>query len=445
MNTPICDFIDEYVENKTLRLHMPGHKGESFVGLENRDITEIKGADSLFEASGIIRQSEQNASKLFDCNTFYSTEGSSLCIRAMLYLTLLYARKNDKKPLVLAMRNVHKTFLSAVALLDFDVEWMYGEQDTYLSCNISKESLDQKLSLTKEKPVAVYVTSPDYLGNIADVKGLSEVCKKHDVLLLVDNAHGAYLKFLDSSCHPVDLGATMCCDSAHKTLCTLTGGAYLHIAKDADLMFCDNAKSALSLFASTSPSYLILQSLDLTNKYISTDYKEQLSTFARAVCKLKKSLENYGYTLVGQEPLKITIATKAYGYSGYDFAQVLRSYNIECEFCDPDFVVLMLTPLLNINSLDYLKEVLQKVERLQKISTKPPKLNRPQRLVSIREAMLSNGEKVRVKNSVGKVVKSTSLSCPPAVPIVVCGELIDETALECFEYFGISECEIISE
>ena len=88
MNTPICDFVRKYAESRTLRLHMPGHKGVRLLGMEQSDITEICGADSLYEAEGIIRESEENASSLFGAHTFYSAEGSSLAIRALLYLVL---------------------------------------------------------------------------------------------------------------------------------------------------------------------------------------------------------------------------------------------------------------------------------------------------------------------------------------------------------------------
>ena len=231
MDTPICDFVRNYAEGNGLRLHMPGHKGHPFLGIEHLDITEIDGADSLYEADGIIRQSEENAGALFGCPTFYSTEGSSQCIRAMLYLAVLHASKQGRSPLVLAARNVHKAFLSAAALLDLDVEWLYADQTaSYLSCHVTPDDVDQTLCAMVEKPAAVYLTSPDYLGNVADIEGIAAVCRRHGTLLLVDNAHGAYLRFLSTSQHPMDLGADLCCDSAHKTLPVLTGGAYLHIA-----------------------------------------------------------------------------------------------------------------------------------------------------------------------------------------------------------------------
>ena len=124
MKTPICDFVREYNNSGASRLHMPGHKGKGRLGFEDMDITEIVGADSLYEASGIIRESEQNASKLFGCETFYSTEGSSQCIRAMVYLVSLLAASKGERPVILAARNCHKSFISAAALLDVDVEWI---------------------------------------------------------------------------------------------------------------------------------------------------------------------------------------------------------------------------------------------------------------------------------------------------------------------------------
>ena len=118
MKTPICDFVREYKDSGAVRLHMPGHKGVELIGGESLDITEIFGADSLYDASGIIRESERSASELFGCDTYYSTEGSSHVIRAMAYLISLHARERGEKPKILAARNCHKTFVSAAALLD---------------------------------------------------------------------------------------------------------------------------------------------------------------------------------------------------------------------------------------------------------------------------------------------------------------------------------------
>ena len=212
---------------------MPGHKGKPHLGCEAGDITEIDGADVLYSACGIIDESERNASDLFHtAHTFYSTEGSSLAIRAM--LALVREQSADDRPLILAARNAHKAFVYGCALLDLRVEWLYPQQSHHVcDATITPSQLQKRLAEQTEKPCAVYVTSPDYLGNISDIAGLSAVCDAYGVPLLVDNAHGAYLGFLEPSLHPITLGATICCDSAHKTLPVLTGGAYLHVSSKA--------------------------------------------------------------------------------------------------------------------------------------------------------------------------------------------------------------------
>ena len=248
MKTPIYDFVTRYKDLRPARFHMPGHKGRGPLGCEELDLTEIPGADSLYEADGIIAESEANASALFGCPTFYSTEGSSHCIRAMLQLAKAFplggrwhpaspaSRMTDEggpdaRFRVLAARNVHKTFLSAAALLDLDVVWLPSAGGSYLSAQPSPAGLDA--ALTETGASAVYLTCPDYLGFLPDLRPLARVCHAHGALLLVDNAHGAYLRFLNPSRHPMDLGADLCCDSAHKTLPVLTGGAYLHVSKKA--------------------------------------------------------------------------------------------------------------------------------------------------------------------------------------------------------------------
>lgn len=444
MDTPICDFVRSYRQKESVRLHMPGHKGKTLLGFEDYDITEINGADSLYEANGIIMRSEKNAGKLFGAETFFSTEGSSLSIRAMIYLACLYSYSKGEKPLILAGRNAHKVFTSSAALLDFDVEWVFSKNSSsYISCPITPEETDEKLSTLKKKPVAVYITSPDYLGCVSDIKGIADVCHKYGVLLLVDNAHGAYLKFLPESRHPIDLGADACCDSAHKTLPVLTGGAYLHISDSAPDIFKSRAKDALALFGSTSPSYLILQSLDAANNYIFNGYRQELAEFVADVSDLKNKIVGYGYSLIGSEELKITVDTKAYGYYGSEFASLLEEKGLVCEFADPDFVVLMLTPQLR-DKLKLIEEAFAGIEKKPPIKERAPSIAEPQRAMSIKEAYFLESEVVDAENSCGRILATSNVGCPPAIPIVVSGEIISGQAVNCFKYYGIEKCLVIS-
>lgn len=445
MNTPICDFVRQYNEEKSIRMHMPGHKGFAFLGFEHLDITEFDGADDLYNASGIIKQSEDNATDAFGFPTFYSTEGASQCIRAMMYLVLLNAKKNGRKPIVAAGRNAHKTFVSAAALLGFDIEWLYPDsKSSYLSGNISSEELEAFFESFEEKPVAVYITSPDYLGQIADIKALSEVCRKNDALLVVDNAHGAYLKFLEESCHPIDLGAHLCCDSAHKTLPVVTGGAYLHVSRDASYFTSQDVKNALALFGSTSPSYLILQSLDKCNSYLES-YKQRLKEFLPAIEKVKNTLKEKGFSFYGDEPMKLTISSKKYGYTGTELAGVLKENNIFCEFSDDDYLVLMPTPETKPSDLEVVADVLSSIPMKEGLNTVPPQFVKAEKVVSVREAALSPSEFLPIEECEGRVLAAVTVGCPPAVPIVVCGEKITKEVIDCFRYYGITSCSVVLE
>ena len=443
MDTPICDFVREYAGRSGLRLHMPGHKGTSFLGMEHLDITEIDGADSLYEADGIIARSEANASDLFGCKTLYSTEGSSQCIRAMLFLVQLYARQTGLKPRIAAGRNAHKTFLTAAALLDLDIDWLYPKENTgYLSCRLTAQDISSYLDKATERPAAVYLTNPDYLGNMVDIGSIGDVCHKYGVLLVVDNAHGAYLKFLSQSRHPMDLGADLCCDSAHKTLPVLTGGAYLHLSDELNGLFGAQAKHAMAIFGSTSPSYLILQSLDRANAYLET-YQEILVPFLEQVHTLKTALRDYGFNLSGDEPLKITIAAKSWGYYGTELSQILVKQGIVPEFADSDYLVLMLTPETGREGLKRLENVLKQIPKREAISDPAPWLQPAVQVMSIREAMLSCSEVVPVSECLGRILAVPTVGCPPAVPIVACGERIDSHAICCFDYYGIRECCVV--
>lgn len=438
MKTPICDFVNKYIKSGAIRLHMPGHKGESFLGFENFDITEICGADSLYQPNGIIKESMENASNLFGANTFYSAEGSSLSIRAMVYL---FKRESGENCKILAGRNAHKSFISACALTDVDVEWLYPKGGNYLSGLIDLQELEIALANSKVK-TAVYITTPDYLGNMADIGEISKICKKHNAVLLVDNAHGAYLKFLEHSLHPMDLGADMCCDSAHKTLPVLTGGAYLHISHGNDF-YAKNAMDAMSIFGSTSPSYLILQSLDMANKYISGGYREKLFECCKRVKELSEKLCHIGINQ-GQEPLKITLMPKKYGYYGFELAEILEKDNIFAEFSDRDFLVMMFTPE-SMGDIDKIQAIFEKIPKKPPIIEEIPLVSKQKRAISFKKALYLDSESVIIEESIGRIFMGFNISCPPAVPLVVLGERIDENSVECMKYYGIKECRVLTE
>ena len=440
MKTPICDFINKYASSQSLRLHMPGHKGKSQLGFEKYDITEIVGADSLYHANGIIKESEENATSLFESGkTLYSTEGSSHIIRAMLYLAKIHASGEDSY--VLASRNAHSSFISACVLNDIDIEWLY-EKDAknYLSCIITAEELEKALSCVDKMPICVYVTSPDYLGNMCDISSLASVCKNHGVPLVVDNAHGAYLKFLDKDLHPISLGATMCCDSAHKTLPVLTGGAYLHISKDAPILFNEMARDALSLFGSTSPSYLTLASLDNANKYIENGYREKLNLFVE---NIKGLFSDFSAFVSLNEPLKLVIEPKKIGYRGEDFAEILQNKGVICEFFDEDYVVLMLSVENGLDEMKRLASIIENVEKNQPICKIATPLIPPKKKMTVRQGAYAQKENIPLDRALGRVLASSCVSCPPAVSLIVCGEEFNESTVALCKKYGLTSFSVV--
>lgn len=442
MKTPIVSFLKSYQEKSPVRMHMPGHKGAGILGFEGMDLTEIYGADELFAAEGIIKESEQNASSLFGCPTYYSTQGSTLCIQTMCTILCQDAKSKGKKPKILAGRNAHRSFIHAAALLDFEIEWLYGKSD-YLSCKIHAEDLEK--AIIESLPTAVYLTNPDYLGNLLDIKALASVCKKYNVLLAIDNAHGAYLRFLKDSLHPIDLGADLCCDSAHKTLPVLTGGAYLHLSESLNQVWKNDVKHFMEYFSSTSPSYLIMASLDAANEVLDTTFRNSLFECIQRVDGLKNTLVQHGYTILSGEPVKITISTKEFGYTGNEIANLLMECDIYPEFYDSDYIVLMPSPYNTKDDLKRLETCLCGIERKPILINKPPKLEQSKKAMNVRQALFSSSITLDVSKSLGQVCSSVTVSCPPAILPVIPGEVISESSIEVMKYYGIETVRVVKE
>ena len=438
ISTPIYDFVSSYARSSPSRFHVPGHKGARFLGPEPLDLTEVAGADDLYAPEGIIAESQRNAASLFGtAATFYSAEGSSLCVRAMVHL-LLSHRPEGAARRILAARNVHRSFVSAAALLDADVVWLYPEtSDSPLTCIISPSVLDRALAELADPPAAVWVTSPDYLGAMQDISALAEVCHRRGTRLAVDNAHGAYLHFLPDPRHPMDLGADICCDSAHKTLPVLTGGAYLHLSARCPEAMTSDVSSALSLFGSSSPSYLILASLDLANAALASGLPARLRQALEQTDRTKSSLTGSGWTVCPSDPLRITLRT-----DGAAASARLRNGAVEPEYADPEHVVLMVSPDNSPEDHSALLDALGCGE----LSAPSPdaRVIRGIPAMTIREALLSPRQTVRPEEAAGRICADVSAACPPAVPLVMPGERILEEHISLFRRFGLPSVSVVS-
>lgn len=425
MNTPIHDFLMNYAASGTLRCHMPGAKGVSYP----LDITEIDGADSLYESSGIIARSEEIAAKLFGAEkTLFSCSGSTLSIQTMLAL----ARAASGKNRVSAARYAHKSLISTAVTLGMDVDWIYP--DEYLSAAVSPQAVER--SITADT-AAVFINSIDYYGGMCDIKAVSAVCKAHGVPLLADNAHGAYLVFTDS--HPIRNGAAMTADSAHKTLPCITGGAYLHIA-DGNLV--PRSKEIMALYGTSSPSYLILDSLDLCNQHIAEEKQKAEAAFS-AVEELKKRLSEKWVSLRKSDMLRVTVNAYEMGMSGFELADRLREKGVECEMCDRNNVIFLFSTITTKADAERLYNALTSIRSKKPVERFNVPVLTPAKAMPPREAFFRKVSATPVPQAVGKICGGIYAPCPPCVPLIMPGEIIDSTCAEVLLKYGCQYIETL--
>ncbi|MDE7225548.1 MAG: aminotransferase class V-fold PLP-dependent enzyme, partial [Ruminococcus sp.] len=306
--------------------------------------------------------------------------------------------------------------------------------DGILSGKIRMNDVEKALSENPDS--CLYVTSPDYTGRIADIKRLSEICHRYNAPLLVDNAHGAHLNFFPESIHPMALGADICCDSAHKMLPALTGSAVLHTSREK---YAHVLRKCMGIFGSTSPSYLIMASLDLCVRYISENIRQDIENNLRF---LRNFRERFSGRLVfsSGEPFHISIKADESGLDGNELADILRKNGVECEYSDCGTLILLMSPVNIKDDYEYLAQALEKSLNIAERHPREscyflPEL--PQKAMSIRQAVFSPCEDIPVEYSAGRICGAVSVPCPPAIPIVASGEIIDENSINIFRNYGI--------
>jgi arginine/lysine/ornithine decarboxylase len=425
MNTPICDFLEKYSDSNALRLHMPGHKGEF-----PHDITEINGADSLYDSDtsgGIISVSERLAARIFGAaKTCYSCGGSTLAIQTA--LALLKARGCRT---IAASRYSHKSLAAAAALLQLNIKWLYPKE--YLSADVTYDAEALKGA------DALFITNIDYYGGTWKFV-------RPNIPVVVDNAHGAYLKFVDKRkfgteyLHPLELGfPLMSAESAHKTLPVLTGGAYLHFAQGTDF---SGAKEMMSMFGSSSPSYLILESLDRFNGIIAND----INTVNRAceyVALLKERLTDEGIPLVKSDYMRIVINARECGASGYEYAAALRSNGVECEMADANRVVLLFSSATTIDDCRRTEMAVEFAPRGNRIPEVQYPVIKATAAMPIYEAVFRPRKVVPLEKAGGEVCAGLSAPCPPCVPLIMPGEIIDHNVVDALKLYGVKTVAVI--
>ena len=418
MNTPVYSQLLRHKQLDFSPFHTPGHKNNFFTeNLFELDFTELPGTDALYEADGIILQTEKNLAKLFSAKrSLISSGGCTLAIQTMLKLACQRGKK------ILFARNIHRSAVNACALLGITPKWILPKSENPLFTGvISPEDVEREFM--KDSGIsALYVTSPNYYGEITDIKSLSEICRKYNKLLLVDNAHGSHLAFLKENQHPIHLGADMSACSLHKTLPVLTGGAVLNIANPD---FIEHAKNAMSLFGSTSPSYPIMASIDLCCKYMSEKGTDEYKLLEQRVLQIKALAKNYGIA----QPLSLCDNTRLCISTPniQNQMEFFHSHKIEPEFCDGKNAVFICTPFNSERDFQRLEKALSEIHGQPEHTAFTFTL--PETAFTPREAILAPSEIIPVEKSLNRISADSACPCPPGVPVVMPGEIIDENSI----------------
>ncbi|OHW61458.1 arginine decarboxylase [Andreesenia angusta] len=442
----MLDFLKRYAASKTVRFHMPGHKGkieeEALGEAAKLDITEIEGSDNLQNPEGIILESQRRAAKLFGSReTIYLVNGSTSGIYAAITGSIGPGEK------LLLQRNSHGAAYNAVVLGDIDTEYIYPEYSEELGLPLGIDIVKLERALDESPDIrVVFVTSPSYYGICLDLESIAKAVHDRGAILIVDEAHGSHLSMSDGfPKSAVQSGADMVVQSTHKTLLGMTQTAMLHI--NSDRVDSNRVKKMARMYQSTSPSYVLMASIDHTVTYLSENRERIFEDYLGKLEAARQSISSIaGVKLLGEGDIprgteldKSKIVFSVEGIPGKKLERELRSRGIELEMSDFRYGVALSTFM---DSEDDLKSLAQALEDIslnvvgrENETVKVPKLYSevPEKNLSQREAFYSEAEKTKLKDSVGKTVASAITPYPPGIPLLVPGEVVEEDTISCIE------------
>ncbi|MBQ6934845.1 MAG: aminotransferase class V-fold PLP-dependent enzyme [Clostridia bacterium] len=426
MDYTLYNIIKALAEKGKKRFHMPGHKGHPLGTLLDGayfiDYTETPDTGDLYgDDHDFINEAEERAARYFGAEScLFLTCGATQGIKSA-----LYTFTNGKNSL-LVDRNTHKSILDTCVLLDIMPKYIVPEFDGELGITkgFKLDELDRILAENSDIS-AFIITSPTYYGYCHDVKAVADVCHSHDVKLIVDSAHGSHLKACGAP-DPVTDGADAVIFSAHKTLPSLTQGAYL-LLRDGN--YAEKARRGCIMFGTTSPSYPMMASLDIGREFIEKLDENTKNNVINACADVRRRLENMGFIspCLG-DPLRITICCKGLGYELYDH---FMAHGIVAEMADDNNVVMIVT------FSDELADIALIADIAAYFSLENDKghviaggMPMSEAVISPREAFFGDKIKMPLKNAVGMVAGENIYIYPPGVPIIALGEKIDEKSLE---------------
>lgn len=439
----LIGFIKSYSERDFLRLHVPGHQGRCTF-LNNQlaarfDITEVAGADWLFDSCGILQELEEELSLLFGQSAAISTCGSTLCVQTMVALC--------KNRVFIAHRNsAHVSFFNACALLGVRVQW-FGCDENFGLNSFNLNEIRALLSMHKKGTCAIYLTSPDYFGLFAPVEQIAKVCKEFEALLLVDCAHGAHLNFIATSTHPAKMGADLSCSSLHKTLPTLTGAAVLNF--NEKLFSKAKVKETMATFSTTSPSYLIMSSISFCVSWLQKHGEQEFDKLAK---RKQRFVENLQLPVLQTDVAKLVIDCRAINLTGLQLAEILRSNRIEPEFANVNFLVMVLSPFLNDADWKRLKACLSEIrfeavnlrKRIFSDMTQNILCAKNNDVVELSLVFDRPTERIKLnEQAVGRICAKTKFKSPPGTVTVAAGERLSSSLVCELNRHGLTQLEVV--
>jgi arginine/lysine/ornithine decarboxylase len=456
MRTPLFDALKEYVSRDTLPFHVPGHKKGigtdkeflDFIGANpfKIDVTVFQLVDSLHHPKGPIKEAQELAALAYGADhSFFSIHGTTGAIQAMI---MSVVSPNEK---ILVPRNVHKSVTAAIILSGAVPVYMTPEVDKKLGIahGVTPETVEETL---KENPdaKAVLIINPTYYGVATDIKKISDIVHKYNIPFIVDEAHGPHLKFSNKlPLSALDAGADICAQSTHKIIGSLTQASLLHVK--GTRVNPKRVQQMLNLLQTTSPSYILMASLDCARRQIATEgtklleYAIDLSNYARDEINKIPGFYCFGKEIIGTpgsfsiDPTKLTISCRELGITGYELERILADdYHIQMELAD-------FYNVLAVGSFGDTKDGMNKlIKALKEISDKYIGKNTsvpsfldipdiPSKMLNPRDAFYSDKRSIPLSESVGKISAEFLLAYPPGIPILCPGELISEEIIKYVE------------
>jgi arginine/lysine/ornithine decarboxylase len=440
----LYELLSEYNRKDIVPMHMPGHKrNTAMLGCDlpyGIDITEIEGFDNLHDAHGVLKVTADIAARLYGSRrAFPLVNGSTGGILAGVRSAVRYGDT------IIVARNCHQSVYNAIELNGLRPVYLIPDIDesSGICGSIRPEQVEAALGGNPDAKLVI-VTSPTYEGVVSDIKAICGIAHHHQIPVLVDAAHGAHFGFSDFfPPSPVSCGADIVVTSLHKTLPALTQCALLQVS--GGLIDEDRLAQALAVFQTSSPSYVLLSSIDRCVRFLDCEkdtlfaaYEKNIRAFDKSVSKISKlKLLCHGADggdkhehFFGFDPGKIVVSTRHTNLTGFELAQTLRAkYRIEPEMASADHVLAMTSVCDSWDALTLLIGALLDADRDAKVvpcKDKPVcQRETPQMIMTAAEAAGVRGEYVPQEAATGRISLEYAWSYPPGIPYIVPGELVD--------------------